>query len=66
MGGEVRVALLALAMTGLIAGCSDDKPEAATAKTISEQALEKDCANPRWKEQNLGLWYSVCRKSINW
>jgi hypothetical protein len=28
--------------------------------------VEKNCADPQWKDKNLGLWYSVCRRSMNW
>ena len=32
----------------------------------SDQVLQKDCADPAWKQQNLGLWYSVCRQPLRW
>ena len=59
-------AFLALAAILLLAsGCGDDKP-VATASEASAETLQKDCADPKWKEQNLGLWYSVCRKPLQW
>jgi len=66
----VRVAVLGLlAVTAiLIAGCSgDDKPAITTASQASSDAiLKRDCADPKWKQENLGLWYSVCRRPMNW
>jgi hypothetical protein len=73
MGGKVKaaaIALAALAALALLAGCSwfgSDEPAPASGSTASsEEILKKDCADPKWKEQNLGLWYSVCRPSLNW
>jgi hypothetical protein len=28
--------------------------------------VQKNCADPHWKDQNLGLWYSVCRTPMRW
>jgi hypothetical protein len=51
--------VLALAM---LAGCSDSTPPALPENRAKEQQiLLKHCDNPTWREQNLGLWYSVCR-----
>jgi hypothetical protein len=59
-----------LALALLVAGCSHDKSDSmaagAGASASSEDVLKKDCANPKWREQNLGLWYSVCRQSLSW
>ena len=49
----------------LAAGCGDDKP-VASASEASAETVKKDCADPKWKEQNLGLWYSVCRQPLQW
>jgi hypothetical protein len=46
----------------LAGGCSDSKFVPVPGDTNSEQHLKQNCANPNWKEQNLGLWYSLCRK----
>jgi len=61
-------AIAVLAVGFVAAGCSDDdKAETATANpTASEDVLKKDCADPHWKQQNLGLWYSVCRQPLRW
>ena len=61
----MRLAYLVLAAAILASGCSDDKP-APSDPTKSEEILKKDCADPHWREQNLGLWYSVCRKPLRW
>ena len=29
-------------------------------------AVKRNCADPQWKEKNLGLWYSVCRRPLSW
>ena len=50
----------------LLSGCSDDKPVATAQQAGSEATLKKDCADPTWREQNLGLWYSVCRRPLRW
>jgi hypothetical protein len=50
----------------LAGGCSDKKPVAAVSQTSSEEILKRNCADPRWREQNLGLWYSVCRQPARW
>ena len=49
----------------LVAGCGDDKP-VVSATEASAETLKKDCADPQWKEKNLGLWYSVCRQPLQW
>lgn len=59
----MRAAFL-LIVAILMTGCSDDKP--ATSSTISPEELKKECADPKWKEQNLGIWYSVCRQPLRW
>ena len=60
----MRAAIFAVAAGLLMGGCSDDKPPASA--TISQEALKKNCADPKWKEDNLGLWYSVCRQPLRW
>jgi hypothetical protein len=60
----VRAVFVVLAAAILIGGCSDDKP--VTASEASEEIVKKNCADPKWKEQNLGLWYSLCRQPLRW
>ena len=62
----MRAVFVALAVAILASGCgSDDKPAPAS-KASSEEILKRDCADPKWREQNLGLWYSVCRQPLRW
>jgi len=62
---RIAGAALLLAAALLVASCSDDKP-ATTGSTMSPDELKKECADPKWKEQNLGIWYSVCRQPLRW
>jgi hypothetical protein len=61
-----------LGMAAGLGGCSwfdsSDKPATtpATATNASEETMRKNCVDPKWKEQNLGLWYSVCRQPMRW
>ena len=43
-----------------------DKQPAGVAATMSEDTLKRNCADPKWRDQNLGLWYSVCRQPLRW
>ena len=64
----MRAVLFGLATAVLLTGCSGDKPASApdASDASSEEILKKNCADPKWKEQNLGLWYSVCRQPLRW
>jgi hypothetical protein len=62
----VRAVFFVLAVAILAGGCSDDQPVAAASQASSEEILKKNCADAKWKEQNLGLWYSVCRQPLRW
>ena len=62
----MRAVLFAAAAVILLAGCSGDKKPDASATEASPEIVKKDCADPKWKEQNLGLWYSVCRPPLRW
>ena len=64
----VRVVFFALAAAILLSGCSGDKPApgSTASDANAEELLKKNCADPKWKEQNLGLWYSVCRQPLRW
>ena len=64
----MRAVFCLLAAALLATGCSGDKSAAAPTESqaSSEEILKKNCADPKWKEQNLGLWYSVCRQPLRW
>jgi len=62
----VRAVFVVLAAAICVSGCSDDKPASPASQASSEEILKRDCADPKWREQNLGLWYSVCRKPLRW
>jgi hypothetical protein len=72
--GQVRGTFLLLAVALPLTGCgwfghkSDEQAATATngPAISSDQVLQKDCADPAWKQQNLGLWYSVCRQPMKW
>ena len=61
--------LLALTLGGCgwFGGKDKDETAAAPASTMSsDDILKKDCSDENWKQQNLGLWYSVCRQPMKW
>ena len=75
----MRRAFLIVAAVLPLAGCgwfgghkSDDQAAAAAAVApagpapSSDEVLKRDCADEKWKQQNLGLWYSVCRQPMKW
>jgi hypothetical protein len=59
----LALSLMIALMLGACSGSGKFVPVPGDAN--SEQHLRQDCANPNWKEQNLGLWYSLCRKPMN-
>jgi hypothetical protein len=64
--GVCRAGLLALAAAAALslAACSNGKFVPVPGDAHGRQHLQQDCANPMWKQQNLGLWYSLCRKPL--
>jgi hypothetical protein len=63
----VRAVFVVLAVAFLLSGCfGSDKPIATAGDAASEHNLKRDCADAKWKEQNLGLWYSLCRQPLHW
>jgi hypothetical protein len=68
----VRLRYLALAGAVTLAGCGwfgskdADTPVAPGPAISSDEILKKDCADEQWKQENLGLWYSVCRQPMRW
>jgi hypothetical protein len=59
MRGRV-VTVCALA---LLAGCFGGHGSAIDPVRDQKEAIQqqKDCADPKWKEEHLGVWYSICR-----
>ena len=61
----VRPAILA-AMVAALAACSSATPPPPSDPQASAAIVKKDCSDPKWQEENLGLWYSVCRQPLRW
>jgi len=68
-----RAFLVATVMMLPLCGCSwfghkdaDQPPPPNGPAQTSDEILQKDCNDPQWKQQNLGLWYSVCRQPMRW
>jgi len=63
----VLATALPLAACGWFGDHKDDQAKADNGPALSSDAvLKRDCADPNWKQQNLGLWYSVCRQPMKW
>jgi hypothetical protein len=69
-GAPMRLAIrisAALLPACFLVACSDSStPVAPPSATLSAEMVEKNCNDPHWREQNLGLWYSVCRQPLRW
>jgi hypothetical protein len=57
---------LPLAACGWFGGKKDEQAATAGPAVPSDEVLKRDCSDENWKQQNLGLWYSVCRQSMKW
>ena len=58
MMGRVALALIVM----LLAACSQSGNAIDPAQDQREAARQqKNCADPQWKAEHLGVWYSVCR-----
>ena len=67
MEGEVSGRSGILVMAIVVAACSSDTtPVPPSDPQASAALLKKDCEDPKWREENLGLWYSVCRQPLRW
>ena len=65
--GDAAMRLGVLVLLAIcVAGCSDSTPVAPASNTLSAEMVQKNCADPQWKDKNLGLWYSICRRPLNW
>jgi hypothetical protein len=56
--------VLGLALAASANGCGGGKFVPVPGDANGGQHLQQDCVNPQWKDQNLGLWYSLCRKPL--
>ena len=61
----MKPAILGALMVAL-AACSSSTPPPLSDPTASAAILNKDCSDPKWQQENLGLWYSVCRQPLRW
>ena len=61
----MRLGIFAL-IAVILAACSEIDADGSAGRDQSEATVAKNCADPHWKEQNLGLWYSVCRQAMHW
>jgi hypothetical protein len=62
----VKAVFAALTLVLLTTGCGDDKPAVPASGASSEEILKRNCADEKWRQDNLGLWYSVCRQPLRW
>jgi hypothetical protein len=63
---SVRTGILAIAIVVAACSSSDSAPVPPSDPQASAALLKKDCEDPKWREENLGLWYSVCRQPLRW
>jgi hypothetical protein len=70
LGGEKGDALLRVGIMAIVAvalaACSSATPPPPADPQASAAIVKKDCSDPKWQEENLGLWYSVCRQPLRW
>ena len=52
---------LGLALALLVAGCGGGNAIDPAQDQIEASQLQKNCADPKWKEEHLGVWFNVCR-----
>jgi len=63
---SARSAIVLAAITATLVSCSGGDAPPPPNTQASTEIVKKDCADPKWKDENLGLWYSICRKPLNW
>ena len=49
-----------------LAACSSSAPPPPSDPRAEAATLKKDCSDPHWRDENLGLWYSLCRPTLRW
>lgn len=55
--GRVGFAVAVLLLSACGAGNGIDPAQ----DQIEAEQQQKNCADPKWKDAHLGVWYSVCR-----
>jgi hypothetical protein len=60
----MRFAILVI-MAAALAACSSSST-AQPGPTESAAMVRKNCNDPHWRQQNLGLWYSICPTPMRW
>jgi hypothetical protein len=50
-----------VAVLSLLAACGGGNAIDPEKDQVEATQQEKNCADPKWKEAHLGVWYSVCR-----
>lgn len=64
---KAALLVLALGLTLLVGGCGGGHGFVPTkGDQNSEEHLQHDCSDTKWRDQNLGLWYSLCRQPLRW
>ena len=61
----MRRYLIVLAGAAALSACSSSSTPAANGDEQGSEVIrrQKDCADPQWKAENLGIWYTVCREN---
>ncbi len=52
-------------MAAALAACSSSPP-AKPGPTELAAMVRKQCNDPHWRQENLGLWYSICPAPMRW
>ncbi len=60
-GKMLGLGVIALPLLAVLSGCHHDSVTDDPRHDVQTEATrEQDCADPQWKEANLGLWYNIC------
>jgi hypothetical protein len=61
----MRLGIL-LMIAAMLAACGSSSAPAPAGATESAAMVRKKCDDPHWRQQNLGLWYSICPTPMRW
>ena len=53
-------------IAAMLAACGSSSAPATAGATESAAMVRKKCDDPHWRQQNLGLWYSICPTPMRW